>query len=157
MAEETKTDLVQQETTPPKPKEKTYSEQEYNALKTQLESLKQSAKDNEDFKKKFEESEKARKDFEYQTKLTSYVKSLGLENDIYEKHLMGLISAGKITFDDGGKPDNAEKIVEDFKKTYPQAFRPSPNERVSAPTGNNTPAMSGVEQAFYSINPNLKP
>ena len=39
------------------PQKKTYSEEEYNALRTQLESLEKSTKDNEDFKKKFEQSE----------------------------------------------------------------------------------------------------
>ena len=38
---------------------KTYSEQEYNVLKTQLESLEKSMKDNENFKEKWEQSQKA--------------------------------------------------------------------------------------------------
>lgn len=38
---------------------KTYSEQEYNVLKTQLESLEKSMKDNESFKEKWEQSQKA--------------------------------------------------------------------------------------------------
>ena len=56
MAEEVKDTQKQAE---PKPSEqfentpKTYSEQDYNALKTQLESLKQTAKESEDFKKKW--------------------------------------------------------------------------------------------------------
>ena len=59
----------------PEPTAKTYSEEEYKALEVQLENLKQSTKDNEDFKKKFEESEQARKDFEYKTKVGTFVKA----------------------------------------------------------------------------------
>ena len=83
MAEETKPTGTAPEATPvpepvpaPEPTAKTYSEEEYKALETQLENLKQSTKDNEDFKKKFEESEQARKDFEYKTKVGTFVKSL---------------------------------------------------------------------------------
>ena len=93
MAEEIKetTPLVETQVTetaqnvPEQPKVKTYSEQEYNALKAQLESLEKSTKDNEDFKKKFEQSEKDRKEFEYQTHLNGYVNSLALVDDIYEE------------------------------------------------------------------------
>lgn len=60
----------------PEPTAKTYSEEEYKVLETQLENLKKSTADNEDFKKKFEESEQARKDFEYKTKVGTFVKSL---------------------------------------------------------------------------------
>ena len=62
MAEEVKSTQGQVE---PKPSEqpentpKTYSEQEYNALKTQLESLEKSMKDNENFREKWEQSQKA--------------------------------------------------------------------------------------------------
>ena len=79
MAEETSNQQVQNEPNQqaePKPepaKAKTYSEEEYNALKSQLDTLRQSAKDNEDFKKKFEQSEQARKDFEHKTKVSAYV------------------------------------------------------------------------------------
>ena len=54
MAEEVKDTQEQVKIKPseqPENTPKTYSEQEYNALKTQLESLKQSAKESEDFKK----------------------------------------------------------------------------------------------------------
>ena len=75
MAEEIKdpAQLEQPESVPepapdPAPQAKTYSEDEYNALKSQLDSLKKAAKDNEDFKKKFEESEQARKDLNIKQK-----------------------------------------------------------------------------------------
>ena len=158
MAEEVKdtqkqTELKQSEQ--PKNTPKTYSEQEYNALKTQLESLKQSAKESEDFKKKWEQSEKDRKDFEHRTKISAYVHSLGLKDDIYEKYISDeLIKAG-FPFD-GDKLVGGDELVGKFRETHADAFKASAPEKFVAPTGNNTETMSGVEQAFYSINPDLK-
>ena len=131
MAEEIK-DPAQQEqpepvpepATPPAPQEKTYSEDEYNALKSQLDSLKKAAKDNEDFKKKFEESEQARKDFEHKTKISSYVKALGLKDDIYEKYVENLILEKGLQFD-GDKLIGGEDVVNTFKGSHPDAFKPS--------------------------------
>jgi len=104
------------------PKARTYSEDEYNALKTQLESLQQSTKDNEDFKAKWEQSEKARKEFEYQTHLNGYVKSLGLVDDIYEEKLSTLLRNGGAKFKDG-KALNVDETLTAFKEQYPQAFK----------------------------------
>lgn len=108
--------------TVPEPQKKTYSEEEYNALRTQLESLEKSAKDNEDFKKKFEQSEKDRKEFEYQTHLNSYVKSLGLVDDIYEEKLATLLKSGGAKFKDG-KAFEVDATLTAFKEKYPQAFK----------------------------------
>lgn len=158
MAEEVKSTQGQVE---PKPSEqpentpKTYSEQEYNALKTQLESLEKSAKESEDFKKKWEQSEKERKDFEHKTKIASYVHSLGLKDDIYEKYISDeLIKAG-FQFD-GDKLIGGDELIGKFRETHADAFKVPTPEKFVAPTGNNTETMSGVEQAFYSINPDLK-
>lgn len=103
-------------------KVRTYSEEEYNALKTQLESLEKSTKDNEDFKKKFEQSEKDRKEFEYQTHLNGYVKSLGLVDDIYEEKLASLLKNGGAKFKDG-KAFDVDETLKTFKEKYPQAFK----------------------------------
>ena len=127
MAEEVKDTQKQAE---PKPSEqfentpKTYSEQEYNALKTQLESLKQSAKESEDFKKKWEQSEKERKDFEHKTKISAYVHLLGLKDDVYEKYISDeLIKAG-FQFD-GDKLIGGDELVSKFKETHADAFKDS--------------------------------
>ena len=135
MAEEVKdtqkqTELKQSEQSENAPK--TYSEQEYNALKTQLENLKQSAKDNEDFKKKWEQSEKERKDFEHKTKIVSYVRSLGLKDDVYEKYISDeLIKAG-FQFD-GDKLVGGDELVSKFKETHADAFKDSePVPKISA-------------------------
>jgi hypothetical protein len=106
--------------TPPK----TYTESEYNALKTQLESLQKSTKDNEDFKAKWEQSEQARKEFEYQTNMEKYIKSLGLVDDVYEEKLSKLLQDGGAVFKKGDI-ENAEDTLEKFKKKYPQAFKSS--------------------------------
>ena len=161
MAEEIKDPAQQGETTPqaepaPESQPKTYSEDEYNALKAQLDALEKSAKDNEDFKIKFEQSEQARKDFEHKTKISSYVKSLGLKDDIYENYVENLILEKGLKFD-GSKLIGGDDIVSAFKETHPDAFKPSPNERAAAPTGQNSPpAMSGVEKEFAKRNPKLK-
>ncbi|MCD7800916.1 MAG: hypothetical protein LUG94_06880 [Ruminococcus sp.] len=123
MAEEVKETQVEEN--PPVeevPKARTYSEDEYNALKTQLESLQQSTKDNEDFKAKWEQSEKARKDFEYQTKINEFIKAQNLENDIYEEHLKKLIMEKELRFDEN-ELVGGSKLVEKFKEKYPQAFK----------------------------------
>ena len=127
MAEEVKetTPVVEVEPTEPvqeTPKVRTYSEEEYNALKMQLESLEKSTKDNEDFKKKFERSEKDRKEFEYQTHLNGYVKSLNLVDDIYEEKLATLLKNGGAKFKDG-KAFDVDETLKTFKEKYPQAFK----------------------------------
>ena len=125
MAEEIKTPEptpVPEPTPAPEPTAKTYSEEEYKALETQLENLKQSTKDNEDFKKKFEESEQARKDFEYKTKVGTFVKSLGLKDDIYEKYVADVIAEKGLKFE-GEKLIGGDDVVSVFKEKYPNAFK----------------------------------
>lgn len=156
MAEETKPDV--QNTPEPKtdPQPKTYSEAEYNALKSQLDSLKQSAKDNEDFKEKFEQSEQARKDFEHKTKVSAFVKSLGLKDDIYEKYVENLILEKGLKFEND-KLIGGDDIVSSFREAHADAFRPNMTDGVSAPTsGNAPPVMDGVTKAFLARNPDIK-
>ncbi len=163
MAEEIKDPAQQAQNEPvnqPEPKEepqpKTYSEDEYNALRAQLDALEKSAKDNEDFKAKFEASEQARKDFEHKTKISAYVKSLALKDDIYENYVENLILEKGLQFD-GDKLIGGDDVVNTFKETHPDAFKPSPSERAAAPTAQNSPpAMSGVEKEFAKRNPKLK-
>jgi hypothetical protein len=136
--------------------QKTYTEEEYNALKLQLENLEKSTKDNEDFKAKWEQSEQARKDFEHKTKVSNYVKALNLKDDIYENYVANEIISKGLQFD-GDKLIGGEDVVSAFKEKYPDAFKPSPNERVASPTSQNTPtAQNGVEREFAKRNPNLK-
>ena len=156
MAEETKPDV--QNTPEPKtdPQPKTYSEAEYNALKSQLDSLKQSAKDNEDFKEKFEQSEQARKDFEHKTKVSAFVKSLGLKDDIYEKYVENLILEKGLKFEDD-KLIGGDDVVSSFREAHADAFRPNMTDGVSAPTsGNAPPVMDGVTKAFLARNPDIR-
>ncbi|MCC8069620.1 MAG: hypothetical protein LIO71_07715 [Ruminococcus sp.] len=157
MAEEVKETQVEEN--PPVeevPKARTYSEEEYNALKTQLESLQQSTKDNEDFKAKWEQSEKARKDFEHKTLVSAYVRGLNLKDDIYEKYITDELISKGLKFENG-KLIGGDDVISAFKETHPDAFKPSPSERVASPTSENAPkTLSGVEQAFLKRNPNLK-
>lgn len=138
MAEETKApENVQAETTPeqsPEQAVKTYSEQEYNALKSQLDTANDTIKSYEkmdidgikasveDYKKKWEQAESDRKAFEHKTRVNGYVKSLGLKDDIYEKHVTDLILEKGLKFD-GDKLIGGDDVVKQFKEKYPDAFK----------------------------------
>ena len=123
MAEETKVETVEETVEPEsKPEVKTYSEEEYKALETQLDELKKSVADNEDFKAKWEQSEQARKDFEHRTKVNSFVKSLNLKDDIYEKYVSDIIIEKGLKFE-GEKLIGGDDVVSVFKEKYPNAFK----------------------------------
>ena len=136
MAEETKAPENTQAEITPEPTEKTYSEQEYNALKSQLDTANdtiQSYKDMdidgikasvEDYKTKWEQSENDRKAFEHKTKVNGFVKSLGLKDDIYEKHVTDLIIDKGLKFD-GDKLIGGDDVVKQFREKYPDAFNPA--------------------------------
>ena len=151
MAEETK----QPEVTPaePAPEQaeptaKTYTEQEYNALVEQLrtandkiKSYKDMEKSAADYKQKWEQAENDRKAFEHKTRVGSFVKSLGLKDDIYEKHVIDLILEKELKFD-GDKLIGGDDVVKQFKEKYPNAFKsaqPVPEFSVS------TTGQSGVK------------
>ena len=168
MAEETKAPENTQAENTPEQAEKTYSEQEYNALKSQLDTANDTIKSYEkmdidgikasveDYKTKWEKSENDRKAFEHKTKVGNFVKSLGLKDDIYEKHVTDLIISKELKFD-GDKLIGGDDVVKQFKEKYPEAFKVADTGNFIAPTGNSaTGKLSGVEQAFYSMNPNLK-
>ena len=167
MAEETKTPETNQEEIQQE-QVKTYSEQEYNAIVEQLntanatiqsyknmdiDGIKQSV---EDYKTKWEQAENDRKAFEHKTKVGGFVKSLGLKDDIYEKYVTDMIITKELKFD-GDKLIGGDDVVNQFREKYPDAFKPADTGDFIAPTGHsNTTKLSGVEQAFYSMNPNLK-
>lgn len=131
---------------------KTYSEQEYNALKIQLDTAKN---DVADYKQKWEQSENDRKAFEHRTKLNQYVKNLRLKDDVYEEYVAKLLEEKGLKFD-GEKLIGGDDIVNDFRKNHADAFLPDVSERVSGQTSGKAPhAMNAVEQAFYAKNPHL--
>lgn len=123
MAEENKApESNQAETTPentPEQAEKTYSEQEYKDLKSQLDTAKNTVAD---YKQKWEQSENDRKAFEHRTKIGGYVKSLGLKDNIYENYVTDLILKKELKFD-GDKLIGGDDVVNDFKANYPNAFK----------------------------------
>ncbi|MBD5160404.1 MAG: hypothetical protein HDT23_09230 [Ruminococcus sp.] len=126
MAEENKQpETVTAEATPENPPEqavKTYSEREYNDLKSQLDTVNETLRTYKDYKQKYEKSESDRKAFEHKTKVGSYVKSLGLKDDIYEKHVTDLILEKGLKFD-GDKLVDDDNIINNFKEKYPNAFK----------------------------------
>lgn len=111
------------------PAVKNYTEQEYNALAEQLRTAneriklyKDMEKSVEDYKQKWEQSENDRKAFEHKTRVGSFVKSLGLKDDIYEKHVTDLILEKDLKFD-GDKLIDSDEIIKTFKEKYPNAFK----------------------------------
>ncbi len=134
MAEENKIPEINQEEKQSEQPVKTYSEEEYNALKTQLDTANNTIKSYEDmdidgikksvedYKTKWEQSENERKAFEYRTKISGFVKLLGLKDDIYEKHVADMIISKELKFD-GDKLIGGDDIVNQFKEKYPDAFK----------------------------------
>ncbi len=134
MAEENKIPEINQEEKQSEQPVKTYSEEEYNALKTQLDTANSTIKSYEDmdidgikksvedYKTKWEKSENERKAFEYRTKISGFVKLLGLKDDIYEKHVADMIISKELKFD-GDKLIGGDDIVNQFKEKYPDAFK----------------------------------
>ena len=81
---------------------------------------------------------------------------MGLKDDIYEKYVIDMILEKELKFD-GDKLIGGDDVVNQFREKYPDAFKLADTGDFIAPTGHATTAkLSGVEQAFYSINPNLK-
>jgi len=165
MAEETKTTETTPEETAPEQTAKTYSEEEYNALADQLKTANetiQSYKDMdidgikksvEDYKAKFEQSEKARRDFEHRTKVNAYVKNLGLKDDVYEKYVSDIIIEKELKFD-GDKLIGGDDVVSVFKGKYPDAFKdskPLPEFSVSTTGTDNTKDNDAFIRAVMGI------
>lgn len=110
----------------------------------------------EDYKQKLEQSEAARAEFEHRTKIDQYVKGLQLKDDIYEKYVTDMLMEKQLKFE-GDKLIGGEDVVNAFRETHADAFAPNPVGRAAAPTSSNPPqAVSGVEAAFYEMNPSLK-
>lgn len=152
MAEETKTPETNQAENVQE-QAKTYSEEEYNALKAQLDTANSTIKSYEDmdidgikksvedYKNKWEQSENERRAFEHKTKVSGFVKSLGLKDDIYEKYVTDMIIAKELKFD-GNRLIGGDDVVNQFKEKYPDAFKsstPVPEFSVS------TTGQSGVK------------
>ena len=134
MAEENKIPEINQEEKQSEQPAKTYSEEEYNALKIQLDTANSTIKSYEDmdidgikksvedYKTKWEQSENERKAFEYRTKISGFVKSLGLKDDIYEKYVTDLIIGKELKFD-GDKLIGSNDVVNAFRESHPDAFK----------------------------------
>lgn len=147
MEEETKTT----ETAPETPAEKTYSEADYNALKTQLdeanktiqgfkdmdiESIQKSA---DDWKQKAEALEQAQKERDYSDKLDKFVASQNMKNEIYASHLKGLLKEAELKFDKEGSLIGGAEIVQKLKASCPDAFADDkPKPEFTASTAGNT-------------------
>ena len=110
----------------------------------------------EEYKQKLTQAEAERAAFEYRTKMTQYVKKLGLKNDVYEKHVTDLLTEKNLQFD-GDTLIGGDDIVNAFRTSHEDAFAPNPQEQAAAATSGNPPTtLSGVETEFYKMNPNLK-
>lgn len=168
MAEETKTSETKEENSQPEQAAKTYSEEEYNALKAQLDKANETISGYKDmdiegikasvdeWKKKAEQAEADRAAFEYRTKLSDYVKSLKLKDDIYEQHVTKLLEEKELKFD-GDKLIGGDDVVNAFRESHPDAFQTEQiPPKFSYKTGGTGTSLTGVEAAFMARNPGLK-
>ena len=93
----------------------------------------------EDYKQKWEKSEADRKAFEHRTKLSQYVKGLGLKDDVYEKHVIDLLTENEVKFD-GDKLIGGDDALKSFRESHANAFadtKPKP-EFVDSAQGNTS-------------------
>lgn len=97
----------------------------------------------EDYKQKLEQSEKDRKEFEYQTKLGQYVKTLGLRDEIYEQHVARMLTEKGLQFD-GDKLVGADDVLKPFRESHADAFQPA--EPIK-PFMGRTPGISPASNA----------
>lgn len=171
MADETKQDKKEQPDAAPK----TYTEAQYQALETKVQSLtdqlaeanktiksytdmdidgiKQSAAD---WEQKAKQAEADRAAFEHRTKLAAYVRGLHLKDDIYEAHVTKLLEEKGLKFE-GDKLIGGEDVVQSFRESHADAFAPDKSEQAAAPTSGKAPeALDEVSRFFYSRNPGLK-
>lgn len=109
-----------------------------------------------DWKQKYEQSEADRKAKAYEDGVKAYVAKQGMRNDIYAKHLTEQITSKGLQFDENGTLLGGDDVVKALRESCPDAFLADRNERVAAPTsGNPSPTLTGVEAAFYKLNPGL--
>lgn len=100
----------------------------------------------EDYKRKWEKSEADRKAFEHRTKLSQYVKGLGLKDDVYEKHVIDLLTEKEVKFE-GDKLIGGEDVLKSFRESHANAFANSGKNppRIVEPSNGGTP---GDTEAF---------
>ncbi len=134
---------------------KTYSEEDYAALQSQLadaqkqlsdatttiqsykdmdiEGIQKSAAEWEQKAKQLEVEQKAK---DYSDKLEKYVQAQGMKNDIYAAHLKGQLMAAELKFDKDGTLIGGEDIVKKLRESCPDAFtddKPKPQFVGSTP------------------------
>ncbi len=111
----------------------------------------------EDWQKKYEQAEEARKAKEYHDNVMAFVRQQNPKNDIYAEHIQRQIIGKGLKFDNDGKLLGGDDVIKQLRTECPDAFGADPSERAAAPTsGHASQTMSGVEKAFYAMNPGLK-
>lgn len=102
----------------------------------------------EDYKQKLEQSEADRKAFEHKTKVSGYVKSLGLRDDVYEQHVTNMLMEKGLKFD-GDKLIGADDVVKAFRESHKDAFADSEQKpRFVQPAPGVQPSSPSSEDAF---------
>ena len=136
MAEENKNPETHETAAP-----KTYSEEEYTALQSQLADVQkqlgdagktiQSYKDMDiegikksaaDWEEKAKQLEAEQKEKDYSDRLDKYVQAQGMKNDIYAAHLKGQLMAAELKFDKDGTLIGGEDVVKKLRESCPDAF-----------------------------------
>lgn len=114
----------------------------------------------EDWKNKFEAAEAEKESIRHAHRIDSYVKKLGLKDDIYEAHVTRQLLDAQLKFSEDGALIGGDQIVGKFREAYPNAFSDANHEGTpyfaGSPGNSGTDTLSGVEKAFYEKNPDLK-
>ncbi|MGN0593171.1 MAG: hypothetical protein ACI4JQ_07990 [Ruminococcus sp.] len=108
------------------------------SLREQLNAAQQNAAE---WQQKYEQAEADRKAKDYNDKLDKFVEQQRPRNDLYAAHLKQELTKKNLQFDDAGELVGGDEVIKAMRESYPDAFRPNPNERAVAPTSGRVPQM----------------
>lgn len=90
----------------------------------------------EEWKEKAEKAQTEKLQFIHESKVASYVKSLNLRDDIYERYVTKMLLDKGLQFD-GDTLIGAEDVVQPFRQSYPDAFKGEEQPKFVDETGNS--------------------
>lgn len=170
MEDETKKEPTQQQEQTPEPQEKTYSEEDYNALQAKLDTvtgqlneannkiksysdmdidgIKQSAAD---WQKKCEAAQDQMQKMEYDAKLDKFVAKQGCKNPIYADYLKRQIEGKQLKFD-GDTLLGGEDVVKALRESCPDAFAAAEdNKPVFVESAPGTASKNATDEAIRRV------
>lgn len=76
----------------------------------------------DNWKAKAEQAEAEKEQFIHESKVSGYVKSLNLKDDVYENHVTKMLLDKQLQFD-GDMLIGADDVIHPFRQAHPDAFR----------------------------------